>query len=158
MVAHSSVRDVVAGRIDLALSAEAVPPTLESEVVFNLDFVCLVGSTQPVRKRRFHTQAISAAPARAGRNSGWSANHGGSSSGAAWREAARRTTHSVLFAHDLRHRQNRSGPDGPSQVGQGHGSDRWSARRGTAARYQSFSILHGVAFASQHGAGARMVA
>ena len=45
--------DVVAGRIDLALSAEAVPPTLESEVVFNLDFVCLVGSTQPVRKRRF---------------------------------------------------------------------------------------------------------
>jgi DNA-binding transcriptional LysR family regulator len=45
--------DVVAGRIDLALSAEAVPPTLESEVIFNLDFVCLVGSTQPVRKRRF---------------------------------------------------------------------------------------------------------
>jgi DNA-binding transcriptional LysR family regulator len=45
--------DVVAGRIDLALSAEAVPPTLESEVIFNLDFVCLVGSTQPLRKRRF---------------------------------------------------------------------------------------------------------
>jgi DNA-binding transcriptional LysR family regulator len=45
--------DVVAGRIDVALSAEAVPPTLESEVIFNLDFVCLVGSTQPVRKRRF---------------------------------------------------------------------------------------------------------
>jgi DNA-binding transcriptional LysR family regulator len=45
--------DVVAGRIDLALSAEAVPPTLESEVIFNLEFVCLVGSTQPVRKRRF---------------------------------------------------------------------------------------------------------
>jgi len=45
--------DVVAGRIDLALSAEAVPPTLEGEVIFNLDFVCLVGSTQPVRKRRF---------------------------------------------------------------------------------------------------------
>src|SRR6266436_3569610 len=50
--------DVVAGRIDLALSAEAVPPTLESEVIFNLDFVCLVGSTQSVRRRRFHTQAI----------------------------------------------------------------------------------------------------
>jgi DNA-binding transcriptional LysR family regulator len=45
--------DVVAARIDLALSAEAVPPTLESEVIFNLNFVCLVGSTQPVRKRRF---------------------------------------------------------------------------------------------------------
>jgi DNA-binding transcriptional LysR family regulator len=45
--------DVVAGRIDLALSAEAVPPTLESEVIFNLDFVCLVGSAQAVRKRRF---------------------------------------------------------------------------------------------------------
>jgi DNA-binding transcriptional LysR family regulator len=45
--------DVVAGRIDLALSAEAVPATLESEVIFNLDFVCLVGSTQRVRRRRF---------------------------------------------------------------------------------------------------------
>ena len=45
--------DVVAGRIDLALSAEAVPPTLESELIFNLDFVCLLGSAQPVRTRRF---------------------------------------------------------------------------------------------------------
>ena len=45
--------DVVAGRIDLALSAEAVPPTLESEVIFDLDFVCLVGSAQAGRTRRF---------------------------------------------------------------------------------------------------------
>src|SRR6478735_604328 len=45
--------DVVAGRIDVALSAEAVPPTLEYELIFNLDFVCLVGSAQPVRTRRF---------------------------------------------------------------------------------------------------------
>src|SRR5258708_8064253 len=45
--------DVVAGRIDLALSAEAVPPILESELIFDLDFVCLVGSAQPVRMRRF---------------------------------------------------------------------------------------------------------
>src|SRR5258708_331736 len=45
--------DVAAGRIDVALSAEAVPATLEYELIFNLDFVCLVGSTQPVRKRRF---------------------------------------------------------------------------------------------------------
>jgi DNA-binding transcriptional LysR family regulator len=45
--------DVVAGRIDLALSAEAVPPTLESDLIFNLDFVCLVGAAQPVRTRRF---------------------------------------------------------------------------------------------------------
>ena len=45
--------DVAAGRIDVALSAEAVPPTLEYELIFNLDFVCLVGSAQPVRTRRF---------------------------------------------------------------------------------------------------------
>src|SRR5207249_1275027 len=45
--------DVAAGRIDVALSAEAVPPTLEYELIFNLDFVCLVGSAQPVRNRRF---------------------------------------------------------------------------------------------------------
>jgi DNA-binding transcriptional LysR family regulator len=45
--------DVVARRIDLALSAETVPPTLESALIFNLEFVCLVGSTQLLRKRRF---------------------------------------------------------------------------------------------------------
>src|SRR6266576_1670404 len=45
--------DVTAGRIDVALSAEAVPPMLECELIFNLDFVCLVGSAQPVRTRRF---------------------------------------------------------------------------------------------------------
>ena len=45
--------DVAAGRIDIALSAEAVPPALESELIFNLDFVCLVGSAQPIRTRRF---------------------------------------------------------------------------------------------------------
>src|SRR6478609_11350705 len=45
--------DVVAGRIDLALSAEAVPPILESELIFDLVFVCLVGSAQAVRTRRF---------------------------------------------------------------------------------------------------------
>lgn len=45
-------QDVAAGRIDLALSAEEVPPTLQSEVLFSLEFVCLVGSPQPVRGRR----------------------------------------------------------------------------------------------------------
>ena len=46
-------RDVTAGRIDTALSAEQAPPNLESEVVFNLDFVCLVGSALRMRTRRF---------------------------------------------------------------------------------------------------------
>jgi DNA-binding transcriptional LysR family regulator len=44
--------EVAAGRIDLALSAEEAPPALESEVLFNLDFVCLVGSAQRIRSRR----------------------------------------------------------------------------------------------------------
>ena len=44
--------DVAAGRIDTALSAEGAPPALESEVLFNLDFVCLVGSAQRVRGGR----------------------------------------------------------------------------------------------------------
>src|SRR5438034_4946269 len=48
-----SYEDVVAGRIDTALSAEEAPPVLESEVILNLDFVCLVGSALPVRARRF---------------------------------------------------------------------------------------------------------
>jgi DNA-binding transcriptional LysR family regulator len=45
--------DVTAGRLDIALSAEVAPPDLESELIFNLDFVCLVGSAQPVRTRRY---------------------------------------------------------------------------------------------------------
>jgi DNA-binding transcriptional LysR family regulator len=49
----ASCADVAAGRIDTALSAEPAPPVPESEVLFNLDFVCLVGSAQPVRARRF---------------------------------------------------------------------------------------------------------
>src|SRR5262249_14600719 len=44
--------EVAAGRIDMALSAEEAPPALVSEVLFNLDFVCLVGSAQPIRSRR----------------------------------------------------------------------------------------------------------
>lgn len=45
--------DLGAGRLDTALSAEEVPPALESEVLFNLDFVCLAGSAHRVRSRRF---------------------------------------------------------------------------------------------------------
>jgi DNA-binding transcriptional LysR family regulator len=44
--------EVAAGRLDTALSAETAPPFLETEVLFNLDFVCLVGSAQRVRCRR----------------------------------------------------------------------------------------------------------
>jgi DNA-binding transcriptional LysR family regulator len=44
--------DVGAGRIDLNICAEEVPPALESEILFNLDFVCLVGSGQSARTRR----------------------------------------------------------------------------------------------------------
>jgi DNA-binding transcriptional LysR family regulator len=45
--------EVAAGRIDLSLCAEGVPPTLENEIVFNLDFVCLVGAHQRIKSRRF---------------------------------------------------------------------------------------------------------
>jgi DNA-binding transcriptional LysR family regulator len=41
------------GRIDAALSAEEVPPALQSEIIFNLDFVCIVGSALPMRTHRF---------------------------------------------------------------------------------------------------------
>jgi DNA-binding transcriptional LysR family regulator len=44
--------DVSAGRLDLNLCAEGVPPELESEMIFNLDFVCLIGSAQPVKTGR----------------------------------------------------------------------------------------------------------
>src|SRR5262249_19128527 len=45
--------DVVAGRLDLALSAEPAPPTLEVEVLYEEDFVCLVGSARRIGRKRF---------------------------------------------------------------------------------------------------------
>ena len=44
--------EVAAGRIDLMLCAEEVPPELENEIVFNLDFVCLAGARQRIKSRR----------------------------------------------------------------------------------------------------------
>jgi DNA-binding transcriptional LysR family regulator len=44
--------ELAAGRLDVALSAEVAPPYLETEILLHLDFVCLVGSAQPVRSRR----------------------------------------------------------------------------------------------------------
>jgi DNA-binding transcriptional LysR family regulator len=44
--------EVAAGRLDAALSAEAAPRFLETEVLGNFDFVCLVGSAQRIRRRR----------------------------------------------------------------------------------------------------------
>jgi DNA-binding transcriptional LysR family regulator len=47
-----ALEDVAAGRIDTALSAEVAPPALETEVLFTLDFVCLIGSAVRVGARR----------------------------------------------------------------------------------------------------------
>ena len=44
--------DVVAGRINTYLCAEEAPPSLESETLFTLDFVCLVGAALRVPARR----------------------------------------------------------------------------------------------------------
>jgi DNA-binding transcriptional LysR family regulator len=43
---------VVAGRLDAAFSAEHPPSSLQSEVLFQVDFVCVVGATQRVHPRR----------------------------------------------------------------------------------------------------------
>jgi DNA-binding transcriptional LysR family regulator len=45
--------DVAAGRLDLALSAEAVPASLETQVLYQETFVCIVGSCCRTRTRRF---------------------------------------------------------------------------------------------------------
>jgi DNA-binding transcriptional LysR family regulator len=45
--------DIAAGRMDIGLSAETPPPALETEVLYEEDFVCLVGRAQQVRTRRF---------------------------------------------------------------------------------------------------------
>ncbi|HYZ85562.1 MAG TPA: LysR family transcriptional regulator [Bryobacteraceae bacterium] len=54
--------DVAAGRLDTALSAEEPPPALQTEVLFHVDFVCLVGSAQRVPKRRFTLEQYLASP------------------------------------------------------------------------------------------------
>ena len=43
---------VIAGRLDAALSAEHPPSGLESEVLFEVDFVCVVGAAQKVHPPR----------------------------------------------------------------------------------------------------------
>jgi len=60
---HSHVyEDVTAGRLDTALSAEAAPAVLEAEVLYEEDFVCLVGSAQRVGTRRFTLKQYLALP------------------------------------------------------------------------------------------------
>ncbi len=44
--------DVAAGRINTVLCADEAPPSLASEVLFTLDFVCLVGTALRVPARR----------------------------------------------------------------------------------------------------------
>ena len=47
-----SYDDVAAGRINMLLCAEEPPPSMESEMLFTLDFVCLVGAALRLRSRR----------------------------------------------------------------------------------------------------------
>jgi DNA-binding transcriptional LysR family regulator len=50
---HSrAYEDVAAGRLDTALSAEAVPAVLDAEVLYEEEFVCLVGSAQRIGAKR----------------------------------------------------------------------------------------------------------
>jgi len=44
--------DVAAGRVSMLLCPEEAPPSLESEMLFTLDFVCLVGGALRFRARR----------------------------------------------------------------------------------------------------------
>ena len=44
--------DVAAGRVNTFLCPEEAPPSLESEMLFTLDFVCLVGAAVPISARR----------------------------------------------------------------------------------------------------------
>jgi DNA-binding transcriptional LysR family regulator len=44
--------DVAAGRIDIALCAESAPHVLQSDLLFRLEFVCVVGSKRNSRSRR----------------------------------------------------------------------------------------------------------
>ena len=44
--------DVAAGRINTYLCAEEAPPSLESETLFSLDFVCLIGAAPQAGARR----------------------------------------------------------------------------------------------------------
>jgi DNA-binding transcriptional LysR family regulator len=54
--------EVAAGRVDVALSAEIPPSLLESEVLYEEDFVCLVGRARQERKQRFTLKQYLALP------------------------------------------------------------------------------------------------
>jgi len=45
--------EIAAGEIDTVLSAETAPPALEAEMLYEEEFVCLIGPAQRIRTRRF---------------------------------------------------------------------------------------------------------
>jgi len=53
---------LIAGKLDAALSAEDPPSGLQSEVLFEVDFVCVVGAAQRVHARRFTLAQYSQLP------------------------------------------------------------------------------------------------
>jgi DNA-binding transcriptional LysR family regulator len=54
--------DVIAGKLDAAFSAEHPPSSLQSEVLFEVDFVCVVGAAQRVHPHRFTLAQYSQLP------------------------------------------------------------------------------------------------
>lgn len=54
--------ELVAGRVDLALSAENAPPELQTEILYKEAFVCLVSRSRPKPPKRFSLKQYLALP------------------------------------------------------------------------------------------------
>jgi DNA-binding transcriptional LysR family regulator len=115
---------VIEGRLDAVFSAEHPPSALKSEVLFEVDFVCVVGTSQKVRSPRLSLASIYSFPtwwSRLGRRT----NSRGPSAGSVWREAARCPQRSILCGGNVRGCENGPGPDCPAKADKACPANRW---------------------------------
>ena len=143
--------DVTAGRIDTALSAEAPPPALETEVLYEEDFVCLVGRARRIHTRRFTLKEYLDLPHAIVETWGGATGAGGQALGGTRLEKACRAPPPLLCPDDLHGRAQRPGPHRTPQTRKDRGGDCRGACRGASARGQRLFVFHGLASATHSG-------
>jgi len=149
---HSrAYEDVVAGRLDLALSAEVAPSFLEAEVLYQEDFVCLVGSAQRVGRRRFTLKQYLDLPHAVVET--WD----GQQTPVDRPLAALRPAYPLLCADAPRHCSHRPDPHAAPQIGKDYNVDGRPPFGRASPRDQGVFLFYGVASAAHERTRARMV-
>jgi Bacterial regulatory helix-turn-helix protein, lysR family/LysR substrate binding domain len=116
---------VIEGKLDAAFSAEHPPSALQSEVLFEVDFVCVVGTAQKSSIPSSYAGPVFTASPCGGRNLGGRTNSRGPSAGSVWREAACCPQRSILCGSNVRSCGNGPGPDCAAKTDKACPANRW---------------------------------